>query len=41
LDETPILFPYNYNYLSAKRKNVAGIVTSAMGHVYTDQASKS
>jgi peptide/nickel transport system substrate-binding protein len=41
LDETPILFPYNYNYLSAKRKNVNGIVTSAMGHVYTDQASKS
>jgi peptide/nickel transport system substrate-binding protein len=41
LDETPIIFPYNYNYLSATKKNVTGVVTSAMGHVYTEQASKS
>ncbi len=39
-DETPIIIPYNYNYLSATKKNVTGIVTSAMGHVYTEQASK-
>ncbi len=39
-DETPILFPYNYNYLSATKSTVTGIVTSAMGHVYTEQASK-
>ena len=41
LDEVPIIFPYNYNYLSATRKNVTGVVTSAMGHVFTEQASKS
>ena len=41
LDEVPIIFPYNYNYLSATTKNVTGVVTSAMGHVYTEQASKS
>jgi peptide/nickel transport system substrate-binding protein len=40
LDETPILFLYNYNYLSATKPNVTGVVTSAMGHVYTDQAAK-
>lgn len=39
-DETPILFLYNYNYLSATKPNVTGVVTSAMGHVYTDQAAK-
>lgn len=41
LDETPIIFAYNYNYLSATKTNVSGVVTSAMGHVYTDQAAKS
>ena len=41
LDETPIMFLYNYNYLSATKKNVTGVVTSAMGHVFTDQAAKS
>ncbi len=41
LDETPIIFAYNYNFLSATKKNVTGVVTSAMGHVFTDAAAKS
>ena len=34
------MIPYNYNYLSATKASVTGVVTSAMGHVYTDAASK-
>jgi len=40
VDEVPIIFPYNYNYLSATKKNVTGVVTGAMGYVYTDAAAK-
>ncbi|MDH4276976.1 MAG: ABC transporter substrate-binding protein [Acidimicrobiia bacterium] len=41
VDEVPIIFPYNYNYLSAVKTNISGVVTGAMGYVYTDQAAKS
>ncbi len=41
LDEVPIIFPYNYNYLSATQINVTGVVTSAMGHVFTERAVRS
>ena len=40
-DEVPMLIPYNINYLSATKTNVAGVVPTAMGHFFTDQASKS
>lgn len=40
-EDVPIIFPYNYNYLSATKKAVTGVVTSAMGHVFTDSAAKS
>jgi peptide/nickel transport system substrate-binding protein len=33
LDETPILFSYFYFFLTATRKNVAGVEPSAMGHL--------
>ena len=39
-DETPIIFPYSYTFLSATKPEVSGVVTSAMGHVFTEQASK-
>ena len=40
-DEVPMLIPYNINYLAATKTNVAGVVPTAMGHFFTDQASKS
>jgi peptide/nickel transport system substrate-binding protein len=33
LDETPIIFSYFYFFLTATRKNVAGVEPSAMGHL--------
>ncbi|HEX5468306.1 MAG TPA: ABC transporter substrate-binding protein [Gaiellaceae bacterium] len=33
LDETPIIFSYFYNFLTATRKNVTGVEPSAMGHL--------
>ncbi len=33
LDETPIVIPYFYDFLTAVRKGYAGIETTAMGHV--------
>jgi peptide/nickel transport system substrate-binding protein len=39
LDETPIIFAYFYNYLSASLVNVTGAVPSAIGHYWVDQAT--
>ena len=39
-DEMPMLIPYNINYLAATTKNVSGVVPTAMGHFFTDKASK-
>jgi peptide/nickel transport system substrate-binding protein len=39
-DEVPMLIPYNINYLAATKSNVTGVVPTAMGHFFTDQASK-
>ena len=33
LDETPIVIPYFYSFLSATKGNVVGVRTTAMGHV--------
>jgi len=40
MDEVPMLIPYNINYLAATKTNVTGVVPTAMGHFFTDQASK-
>jgi peptide/nickel transport system substrate-binding protein len=40
-DEVPMLIPYAINYLSATSKNVSGVAPTAMGHFFTDKASKS
>src|SRR6266571_3378955 len=33
LDETPLIIPYNYDFLTAVKKKVAGVETTGMGHV--------
>jgi peptide/nickel transport system substrate-binding protein len=38
LDEVPIVFAYFYYYLTATKKDVAGVKVSAMGHVDVVQA---
>jgi peptide/nickel transport system substrate-binding protein len=41
LDETPIIFPYFYNYLSAAQKNVTGTIPTAQGQFFLWNATKS
>jgi peptide/nickel transport system substrate-binding protein len=38
IDESPILFPYFYFFLTATKPNVAGVEPSAMGHLDLNQA---
>ncbi len=38
LDDTPIIFSYFYNFLSATRAGVTGVRTTAMSQVWVDQA---
>jgi peptide/nickel transport system substrate-binding protein len=39
LDETPVIFGYFYDYLTAVRKNVAGVQPTAIGQLFLSQAS--
>ena len=41
LNETPIVIPYFYNYLSATAKNVTGAYPTAVGHIFLYNATKS
>ena len=41
LDQTPIIFGYFYNYLSASAKNVTGVYPTAIGHLFLNKATKS
>ncbi len=41
LDETPIVYGYFYNYLSAWAKNVSGVYPTAIGHLFLYNATKS
>ncbi len=41
LDETPIIFAYFYNYLSASAKNVTGTYPTAQGQFFLWNATKS
>jgi peptide/nickel transport system substrate-binding protein len=41
LKETPIIFAYFYNYLSAWAKNVSGPYPTAVGHIFLTKATKS
>ena len=41
LNETPIIYAYFYNYLSAWAKNVRGPYPTAIGHIFLNKATKS
>ena len=40
LDETPIIFAYFYDYLSATAKNVTGVYPTAQGQFFLWNAAK-
>jgi peptide/nickel transport system substrate-binding protein len=39
LDETPVIFSYFYDYLTAIRKGVIGVQPTAMGHLFLSQTT--
>jgi peptide/nickel transport system substrate-binding protein len=41
LDETPIIYAYFYNYLTATAKTVSGAYPTAIGHIFLYNATKS
>jgi peptide/nickel transport system substrate-binding protein len=41
LDQTPIIYGYFYNYLTATAKNVSGAYPTAIGHIFLYNATKS
>ena len=41
LNETPIIYAYFYNYLTATAKNVNGAYPTAIGHIFLTKATKS
>jgi peptide/nickel transport system substrate-binding protein len=41
LDQTPIIFAYFYNYLTATAKTVTGAYPTAIGHIFLYNATKS
>jgi peptide/nickel transport system substrate-binding protein len=41
LDETPIIYPYFYDYLTATQKNVHGVYPTAIGELFLWNATKS
>ncbi len=40
LNETPVIYAYFYNYLSAWAKNVSGVYPTAIGHLFLYNATK-
>ena len=40
LTETPIIYAYFYNYLTASAKNVHGVYPTAVGHLFLTKATK-
>jgi len=41
LDQTPVIFGYFYNYLTATAKNTGGAYPTAIGHIFLHNATKS
>ena len=41
LDQTPIIFAYFYNYLTATAQGVTGVYPTAIGHLFLYNAAKS
>jgi peptide/nickel transport system substrate-binding protein len=40
LDQTPLIYGYFYNYLTATATGVQGVYPTAIGHLFLDKASK-
>jgi peptide/nickel transport system substrate-binding protein len=40
LDQTPVIFAYFYNYLTATASNVSGVYPTAIGHLFLYNATK-
>ena len=40
LDQTPIIYPYFYNYLTATASGVSGVEPTAIGHLFLFNATK-
>jgi peptide/nickel transport system substrate-binding protein len=40
LNETPIIYGYFYNYLTASAKNVSGVYPTAIGHLFLNNTTK-
>jgi peptide/nickel transport system substrate-binding protein len=41
LSQTPVIYGYFYNYLSAWAKSVSGVYPTAIGHIFLNNATKS
>jgi peptide/nickel transport system substrate-binding protein len=41
LDETPVIYPYFYDFLAASQKNVYGVSTQAGQQFYLHKVTKS
>jgi peptide/nickel transport system substrate-binding protein len=41
LNETPVIYGYFYNYLTATTQGVGGVYPTAIGHLFLDKATKS
>ena len=41
LEQTPIIYAYFYNYLTATAQNVTGVYPTAIGHLFLYNAAKS
>ena len=41
LEQTPVIYGYFYNYLTAQAKNVSGAYPTAIGHIFLTNATKS
>ena len=39
LDDTPIIFAYFYNFLTPEKAGITGVRTTAMSHIWVDQAA--
>ena len=40
LDQTPVIFGYFYNYLTATAQGVTGVYPTAIGHLFLYNAGK-
>jgi peptide/nickel transport system substrate-binding protein len=41
LEETPVIYSYFYDFLSATSKQVSGVYPTAIGHLFLWDAAKS